>query len=217
MIFFAFQIGEVSTPWPAFSIVASNSGHFLSGKDNRATDMFRNRFLPALAEGAAFFKSNTSTFKSSVSQNTSMPATAGISGSLANMLGNKHYGDFQSLQFDSNAMCDDSVSLIMKRFGHQQVDAQRWLDRTQYALPSMAVDAERMRRALQTLQAVGLVPEEYPVRKLWGGSSRSPTAPEVLCNEAISFRQSSSSADTAAKDEEGSTQLADVMRSALML
>jgi len=157
-------IGEVSTPWPAFSIIASNSGHFLSGQDSRATEMFRNRFLPALAEGATFFKNNVTTSSSS---------GAGLR---------------REVQYDSNAVCDDSVSLIVKRFGHKREDAQRWLQRTHYALPDMSVDAERMRRALSILQAVGLVPEVYPVRYLWGEKEN------VLCNDAISFRHTSEAA-----------------------
>jgi hypothetical protein len=126
------------------------------------------------------------------------------------------------VQYDSNDVCDDSVSLIMKRFGHQQADAQRWLEKTQYALPDMSVDAERMRRALQTLQAVGLVPEVYPVRQLWGGAG------DVLCNDAISFRHviPSSSVPTAtphdveaaaAAEEDDSCKMSALMRSALML
>jgi hypothetical protein len=166
----------VSTPWPAFSIVASNSGHFLSGQDHRAADMFRHRFLPALAEGAAFFKSNTLVNSSKMRDISSF--------SVDNTVIEDNTGsDLQrDIQFDSNAVCDDSVALIVKRFGHQQIDAQRWLDKTVYALPDMSVDAERMRRALHTLQKVGLVPEVYPVKQLWGGAA------DVLCNDAISFR-----------------------------
>lgn len=224
-----FQIGEVSTPWPAFSIVASNSGHFLSGQDCRATDMFRNRFLPALAEGAAFFKNNTLSLSSSVPRANTGVTTVPVASSSASILN-------RDVQYDSNAVCDDSVSLIVKRFGHQQVDAQRWLEKTQYALPDMSVDAERMRRALQTLQGVGLVPESYPVKLLWGGSrdcseskdssSSSNRAKEssqtagmgsgsVLCNDAISFRQSLPSGT--AEEGNNNNQMADLMRSALML
>lgn len=169
-------IGEVSTPWPAFSIVASNSGHFLCGEDNRATDMYRHRFLPALAEGISFFKDNLSVNDDSDGRKRS-----------AKLL-------------DGNATCDDSVTLIMQRFGHKQADAQAWLDKTQYAPQDMSVDVERMRRALQTLQGVGLVPEVYPVRRLWGGDDTK------LCNEAISFRDFSALATMFHADQNELTQ-----------
>jgi hypothetical protein len=125
----------------------------------------------------------------------------------------------RDIQFDSNAVCDDSVSLIMKRFGHQQEDAQRWLDKTNYALPDMSVDAERMRRALQTLQKVGLVPNVYPVKRLWGGAA------DVLCNDAVSFRHGHGSSPNvvpipiaiSAERNSESSEMSSLMRSALML
>jgi len=202
------QIGEVSTPWPAFSIVASNSGHFLSGHDRRAAEMFRHRFLPALAEGAAFFKTNTM-------QHHHTSISLADTGSAAVVQEKKRESIIrQDIQFDSNAVCDDSVSLIVKRFGHQQEDAQRWLDKTQYALPDMSVDAERMRRALQTLQKVGLVPDVYPVRRLWGGAA------DVLCNDAVSFRHGLGSPNAVPIPTvitEESKEMSTLLRSALML
>jgi hypothetical protein len=206
------KIGEVSTPWPAFSLVASNSGHFLSGEDSRATDMFRHRFLPALAEGAAFFKANTMA--------PARPALT-VGGAGASILNRDDV-----VVYDSDAVCDDSVSLIMKRFGHQKADAARWLERTQYALPDMSVDAERMRRALQTLQSVGLVPPDYPVRRLWGGSSDSGSSGDntttvhtpagVPCNDAITFRHTAPTVLPSAMEDEKS-KMDELTRSVLML
>lgn len=135
-------IGEISTPWPAFSIISSSkNGIFQSPDGPSAIDAFRNRFLPALSEEALHFKLNT------LSSSASLP-----SGSV-----NEKNNDL------------DSVSLIAERFRHRPFDAQRWLDMTHYALPDMSVDAERMTLAVQTLKETGLIPSTYSVSQLWEG------------------------------------------------
>jgi hypothetical protein len=150
-------IDEVSTPWPAFSIIASRNGKF---NDSNGSDLFRNRFLPALVEGTAIFKSNTLSSSSSPDDDSKK--------NLIKVVDNSY---------------EDSVSLIMKRFGHRQFDAKRWLDMTQYSLPDMSVDARRMANAVQTLKRVGLVPGDYSVSQLWGESGC------VEGQAAVSFRQ----------------------------
>lgn len=176
----------MSTPWPAFSLVASSSGDLLSGVDSRTADMFRHRFLPALAEGAAFFKANTA-YTASTAAATSIgnPSLESRAPSVAD-----------DSRYDSDALCDDSVSLIMKRFGHKRNDAEDWLQRTRYALPDMSVDPEGMRRALKTLQGAGVVSRLHKAEMLWGQSEGSDqdTYTAAACNRAISFRQPSAGA-----------------------
>jgi len=48
------HIGNVVTPWPAFSVVASSKG--LSLQSPVSESLLRNQFLPALGEGAALFQ-----------------------------------------------------------------------------------------------------------------------------------------------------------------
>lgn len=150
------QIGEVSTPWPAFSIVARSSApHPLSDtaapfrpaplitRDPALAHMYRHRLLPALSEGIQQFLHG---------QHVHESCTA-LSG-----WGSNEGGSGQS-----------SVSRIVKEFAHTSEDAHLWMDRVRYALPNMSVDVTRTEEALSILKTAGIVSDNYPVNRLWDG------------------------------------------------
>ena len=151
-------------------MVASKTGIFDSQDNAGAIDAYRNRFLPALAEGAAFFKGNT------------------LSSTTVSNLGKTFYDGYTSI---------DSTALIVERFGHSQFDAKRWLDMTHYSFPDFSVDKGKMKESVEILRGSGLVPKDYCVSRLWESGNAGINA--VITFRRTPFHGNLSAHDAQAK------------------
>jgi hypothetical protein len=154
------QIGEVSTPWPAFSIVSSNS----FATNETSSHIFKHRLVPALQEGVDLFLS-------SPTPPLSFPQTSPVTFPSSSPWNTHLYGDNEGERMTP-------AERINREFGHKLEDAVAWLNRTRYA-SRMAVNAESFQRAVTILSHVGLVPPAHSLSSLWGGESNKAITFEV--------------------------------------
>jgi hypothetical protein len=135
-------IGEISTPWPAFSIVSSPN----FAADETSAHIYKHRFLPALSEGVQLFLRSQETLP-------------------ANQQG---WGHQNVLGEGIRSSGLTAAERIAKDFGHKEEDARRWLQTNRYS-PRMDVNVSSLQKAAQILQQVGLVPLDFSLPTLWGG------------------------------------------------
>jgi hypothetical protein len=137
------QIGEVSTPWPAFSIVA----HPNFAADETSAHIYKHRFLPALSEGVQLFLRSQETLPSN----------------------QQGWGAQDVLGEGTRSSGLTAAERIAADFGHKEEDAQQWLRTNRYSA-RMDVDICSLQKTVQILQQVGLVPQDFALPSLWGGN-----------------------------------------------
>jgi hypothetical protein len=152
----------VSTPWPAFSFVANSS----FAADETSAHIYKHRFLPALSEGIQLF----------LRSKESVPSHE------------QGWGPQDILGEGVRSSGLTAARRIVKDFEHKEEDATRWLETNRYS-QRMEVDLPNLQRAVDILQQVGLVPQDYSLEQLWGGNA----------NKAISFAPLSLALDSSAR------------------
>mmetsp|Transcript_14716 Transcript_14716/g.14814 ORF Transcript_14716/g.14814 Transcript_14716/m.14814 type:complete len:339 (-) Transcript_14716:33-1049(-) len=143
------KIGEVSTPWPAFSIVtgvppppppssSSSPSQSLEERNCERYTFYREKVFPALCEGIQLFLDDSKT-DSSVGGGVSLESC--------------------------------TVQRISNEFHCTREEAVTWLSRTRYALPALSVNSNVFISAVKTLQNAGLVPNDFQVNDLWSSNT----------------------------------------------
>lgn len=134
-------LGEVKTPWSAFSIIS----HPNFANNETSATLFRERFVPALQEGVEIFLESS------------------------NQQFNEENRQIKQIDHQQPKQLT-AAERIVQDFGHTHEDASTWLAATKYS-NLMEVDLTLTENTVQILRQVGLVPQNYTVDRVWGGSN----------------------------------------------
>eukprot|EP01038_Epipyxis_sp_PR26KG_P015786 gene15786-21380_t len=133
-----YKIGEVPTPWSAFSFVAPSSSldtphmHDVNNHQTEMNDSIKHILFPSIKQGIESFIQN--------SNNNN----------------------------NNNGEPPVSIQRIMSEYGHTEADARQWLSTCHYSSSNdMAVDYHMIQQSLHILKQVGLVHNDFVMDELW--------------------------------------------------